>query len=77
VRSDLSEIQVQTLILKTKFVQFSMNTALLDTFPSLKYCHLTATVVPLVMRHWTYVSWQVSPCKWLSPSSRKEVGNLL
>jgi hypothetical protein len=44
-------IQVQTLLLQTKFLQFSMNTALLDTFPSLKFCHLKATVAPLVMRH--------------------------
>jgi hypothetical protein len=51
-RTGLSNmIQVQTLILKTKFVQFSMNTALLETFPLLKCCYLKATVVPLVMRH--------------------------
>jgi hypothetical protein len=66
-------IQIQTLILKTKFVQCNMNTALLNTFPSLKYCHLKATIVPLVMRHWTFVGL----CKWPSPSSQKEVGNLL
>jgi hypothetical protein len=39
-------IQVQT-----KFVQFSMNTVLLDIFPSLKFCHLKAIVVPLVMNY--------------------------